>query len=85
MANTKRLRLINDERILWLVVGNKACDTTATDYGCVKGRDYASCTKNAIDHFCGTDIAACTNGAEDYCEYETDTLGCSSAYADRKN
>lgn len=78
MVTKKTLKLINDERTLLSVRNALACDSTSFDGGCVKGKDNAFCTIYAADGYCSVmDLAACSQGADDYCLTGTaDTVGC---------
>lgn len=80
MKKTKRkheILLINDERKLLSVKKAVACDGTAYDGGC-EYQDLAHCANYAYDKKCSYDLAACTNGADDYCGGEWDTRPCAT-------
>jgi len=61
----KFIKLINNERIKRKLTASKACDSTSVD-SCIY-EDNAHCKVYAYDE-CGKDYAACTQGADDYCE-----------------
>ena len=73
----KFIRLINNERQNLKILPNKAlvsCDSTSIDTG--GGENHAGCAIYAYDKCSTYDLAACIQGAHDYCEGTYDTKAC---------
>jgi len=75
-----KLKLINDERKLISIKGQKGCDAYHTDTlcsiqdndSCYK-EDYENCTSTAVDR-CTVDVFACNEARQfDYCGLDGDT------------
>ena len=76
----KFIKLINDERNNCQIASQKAyatCSEGAEDIYGSYAENHAGCSTYAYDKCHQIDLAACINGAHDYCEsYQIDTVGC---------
>lgn len=74
----KYINLINNERSNRKIVSQKAvvyCDSTSRDITGTQA-DQAGCMAYALDKCTTYDLAACIQGAHDYCEGTYDTKAC---------